>query len=356
MSRVNLIMMLLLMISISVVGAQEISTESNLDQPEATVEPTVAQLETDDEQEIEYPIVPVQVGSAHVRAIPSLDGVEIGSVFLDDRLQVVGRNADGTWFEVRRIGRQTSLGWLFNEMVDWEFRPELLPMTDRETGVVGTPIIDSGFTVFVLQNAVMRDQPDRSGTQITTIPLLTTVPVVNRNQDASWLKVNYLGQVGWVVGFITRQPENILAAPLAEGLPPRPEVFVVPPEIQLEQVQALREYVILSRGVATDLFFFWDTVSKGNTMPCEPPAFVVAYQATDTDVQQLPELNRIVPRMFTAIDYINSSIDPLTQCGVIEVQAVFQARADAINAQVILDNSIVQLDNVESIILNQIDK
>lgn len=350
MRRISLSILLLFVVCLGLVVAQDTSTETEVIEPESTAEPEP------DETEIDYPIVPVQVGSANIRALPSLDSTEIGSVFLDDRVQVVGRNADGTWFEVRRVGRKTNLGWIFNKMVDWEFQPEILPMTDSETGVVGTPIVDSGFTVFVLQNAVMRDKPDRSGMRITTVPLLTTVPVVERNQDASWLKVNYLGQVGWVVGFITRTPENILNAPLAAGLPPLPERYIVPPEIQLDQVQALRDYVTLSRSVASDLYYFWDTVSKGNTMPCEPPAFVVAYQATDTDVQQLPELNRIVPRMFTAIDYINSSIEPLTQCGVLEVSLVYQARADAINAQVILDNSLVQLDNVESIIKSQIDK
>jgi len=305
---------------------------------------------------IEYPRVPVQVGSANIRAKPSFDSVEIGSVFLDDPLEVVGRNADGLWFEVRRPGRRNNLGWIFNEMVDWEFQPELLPLTDSETGVVGTPIEDTGFTVFVLQNAVMRDKPDRTGVRITTVPLLTTVPVIERNQDASWLKVNYLGQVGWIVGFVTRRPDNIMTAPLGQGLPPMPPRFIIPPEIQLEQVERLRAYIIDSRDVATSLGYFWDTVAKGDTMPCQPPAFVTDYLVSDHDVQQLPELNRIVPRMTEAIDHINSSIDPLYTCGVLELRVVLTARADAINAGIILDNSLVQLANVESIIRNQIDK
>lgn len=304
----------------------------------------------------DVPMVAVQVGSANIRAEPTLEGVEIGSVFLDDHLEVVGRNADGLWFEVRRPGRTNNLGWIFNEMVDWDLRPELLPLTNSTTGVVGTAIENTNFTVFVLQNAVMRSQPDRSGIRITTVPLLTTVPVIERNQDGSWIKVNYLGQVGWIVGFVTRQPDDIGEAPLAKGLPPLPERFIIPPEIQLEQVQNVRDYVQLSHDVARDLSFFWDTVAKGNTMPCESPPFVTEYLVTETDVQQLPELNRILPRLTTAINSLNDSIVPLTQCGVLEVNVVFGARADAINAKIILANSLVQLDNVESIIINQVDK
>lgn len=336
--------LLILLLLVTLVGVS-VAQESAETPPEPT--PDTA---------IDYPRVPVQVGSANIRAKPSLDSPEIGSVFLDDPLEVVGRNADGLWFEVRRPGRRTNLGWIFNEMVDWEFRPELLPLTDSETGVVGTPLEDIGFTVFVLQNAVMRDKPDRTGVRITTVPLLTTVPVVERNQDASWLKVNYLGQVGWIVGFIVRRPENIMDAPLGVGLPPIPPRFIVPPEIQLSHVASLRDYINRSRDVATSLSYFWDTVAKGDTMPCQPPAFVTDYLVGDSDVQQLPELNRIVPRMSEAIDYINSSIDPLYTCGVLELKVVLTARADAINAGIILDNSLVQLANVESIIRSQVDK
>ena len=60
--------------------------------------------------------------------------------------------------------------------------------------------------------------------------------------------------------------------------------------------------------------------------------------------------------MSTAIGYINDAIAPLYTCGVLDVGVVYSARADAINAKIILDNSLVQLDNVESIIANQIDK
>lgn len=335
----NMISIVLVIAALSIVIAQETSSET-------VTQPT----------QVVYPEVYVQVGSANIRIEPILDGTAIGSVFLDDKLEVVGRNADGTWFEVRRPGRKSNLGWIFNAMLDWEFRPEFLPMTNSTTGVIGTPIEETDYTVFVLQNAVMRTQPDRTGTRITTVPLLTTVPVIERNQDASWLKVNYLGQVGWIVAFVTRTPQDILEAPLAAGLPPLPERLIIPPEIQLDQVERLREYVTTSRDVARDLAFFWDTVAKGNTMPCESPPFVLDYIATDADVQQLPELNRLVPRMTTAIDDLNDSIEPLTICGVLDLATVTGARADAINARIILDNNLVQLDNVESIIKSQIDK
>jgi hypothetical protein len=65
----------------------------------------------------------VQVDSAFVHAAPAEDAERIASVFEDNKLEAVGRNLDGTWFEVRRPGRLTNLGWIFNKMVDWDFAP-----------------------------------------------------------------------------------------------------------------------------------------------------------------------------------------------------------------------------------------
>lgn len=303
------------------------------------------------------PKVVVQVGDAFIRAAPSLEEKEIGSVFLDDPLEVIGRNADGTWFEVRRPGRRYNLGWIFNKMVDWEFRVEDVPMTNNTTGLLGPDTVeDTGFAVFVLQNSVLRTSPDRTGRRITTVPLLTTVPLIERNQDGSWIKINYLGHVGWVVSFATRVPDNLMAVPLGANLPPIPERIIIPPEIQLAQIERMRTYVTVNRDVASGLATFWDVIAKGQTMPCEPPPFVNAYLLTDRDVQELPEQDRYISRMTVAIDAINDSIVPLTQCGVIDLLTVTTARANAINARIILDNNLVQLKNVEDIINSQIDK
>src|SRR5689334_21318951 len=81
--------------------------------------------------------VKVGVESAFVRATPSDSGKLSASVFQDQILLVVSRNLDGTWFEVRRPGRMTNLGWIFHDMIDDTFNPEDLPLGDLVTGVTG---------------------------------------------------------------------------------------------------------------------------------------------------------------------------------------------------------------------------
>ncbi len=296
--------------------------------------------------------VPVRVESAFVRAEPSLEAEAVASVFLDEPLEVVGRNADGLWFEVRRPGRLTNLGWIFNEMLDWEFDVTTLPLTNTTTGLLGpTPPEDTGFAVFMLAEAILRDAPQR-GSEITRVPFNVVVPVIYRNQDASALQINYLGFVGWISVLTFREPPNVFAIPVAPGLPPLPggNTVIIPVEVQLEQIFRLREFVTVSRELADQLASFWYDVYQGQIMPCEAPPFVLAYPYTAADVQQLPELDRYVPRVNEAVRFMNAAIDPLTICGVFQPNIVIDARNDAINARIIFDANLQQLDNLEEIV------
>src|SRR5689334_9976903 len=75
--------------------------------PEATPEITP---EVTEEALVVY--AEIQVESANIRALPSLDSEIVAGVFENDRLEVIGRNADGLWFLVRRPHRLYNLGWI----------------------------------------------------------------------------------------------------------------------------------------------------------------------------------------------------------------------------------------------------
>src|SRR5262249_7105081 len=129
--------------------------------------------------------VAVRVPSAFVRALPDFDAEEVASVFEHDRLTVVSRNADGTWFEVRRPGRLTNLGWIFNEVLEWDFHPEELPLGDGTTGLIGPNSIPEGtdYAAFLLVGPALREGPTRRDHRIMDVPPLVTVPVLGRNQN-----------------------------------------------------------------------------------------------------------------------------------------------------------------------------
>ncbi len=295
----------------------------------------------------------VDVTSAFARALPALDAEAIASVFEDERLEVVSRNLDGTWFEVRRPGRFNNLGWMFGETLEWDFSPELLPLGDLTTGVIGpTPLTSApDFAVFLVESPVLRTQPLRNSARVpgVSIPFSVTVPVLARNQDGSWLFVNYLGHQGWVVAFAGRPLTNVLDIPQAINLPPLENVpsVIIPVEIQQAQIDRLRIFINERREYTAGLEDFWWRVFRGEIMPCNTPPELLDYPYTESDVRELPELQRYAPRLVTAMDYVQTSQGLLAQCGVVSPDNVIEARDGAINARIIFDATLEALQALE---------
>ncbi|MEL7436808.1 MAG: SH3 domain-containing protein, partial [Chloroflexota bacterium] len=250
----------------------------------------------------------VSVESAFVRAAPDLNSDSIASVFERDTLEIIGRNADGLWFEVRRPNRTFSLGWISAALLDLDFFPETLPMTDATTGVIGEQAIPIEHTaVYLVAEANIRAAPEFGSEILVVAPLGAILPATGRDSGLTWIYVNYRGTIGWVNIVTIRRPPALLDLPdiafELTGIAPLP-VVVIPPEVQLSQVQAFRDFVTASRDVASDLVPFWETILEGEIMPCEPPDFVTSYLVTAQDVQELPELNRFVPRYNEGVDLL----------------------------------------------------
>lgn len=301
-------------------------------------------------------IFTLEVDSAFVRARPTRSAEAVASIFEDERLVAVGRNLDGTWLEVKRPGRMTNLGWVAARLGDRDFRTETLPLTDLETGLVGAAALESdpGFAAFILESVVVRAEPQRTSERVTSLPFGVTVPVVERDPTNEWLRINYLGQEGWIVRFTARRIDNIDAipiAPLAIDNALAASVPVIPPEVQLAQIERLREFINPRLSIANGLTSFWRLVYRGEAMPCEPPNFGAdPFALSDADVRELPELRRYVPRVDEATLFLDTSIEALRGCGAIMPNEVVQARNDAINAAIIYEEALLALTATEAII------
>jgi len=307
----------------------------------------------DDAQDFKAVVI---VNSVFLHVEPSLQSSRGASAFEDQQLEVVGRNLDGTWFEVRRPGRLTNIGWIPAEYLDWEFSPEKLPLTNLTVGLEGPdPLeVDPGFAVYLLSGAILRNTPLRTGARVGpgVVPLFSVIPVLARNLDGSWLKVNYRGYVGWISAFTGRELPDVMDVPLAADAP-TPEtvnIVIIPPEIQLAQIQRLRDFIAPKRILADNLAGFWLMVERGEIMPCNPPESITAYQYTASDVRELPELQRYAPQLQEAVDYLNEALEPLQNCGVIGIREVQTAQAAAINARLLFDVIAQQMDSLEQTI------
>lgn len=299
----------------------------------------------------------IRVESAFVRAAPEPEAEPIASLFENDVIEVIGRNIDGQWFEVRRPNRSYNLGWLSIEVINVDFRPELLPITDRTTGLIGeNEVEDTGFSVFVIAESNLRDQPFPTAEMITLVDLNSTLPVLGRDRDSSYFYVNYRGTLGWLSRLIVRVPSNVRDIPIIdlEGVETI-QAEIIPIGLQLAQLQAFRASVQQSYDTAISLRDLWDSVDDGLVMPCNVPPFVQEYLYSAADVRELPELDRYAPRFNVATLLINESIDALSVCGAMNERTVAGARADAINAAAIFNNTLGNLDFLEELIIEQGD-
>lgn len=306
--------------------------------------------------EAEPPSATVAFDSIFARLMPSPDAEAVASLYEDNRVEVVGRNLDGTWFEVRRPARMSNLGWVLARLLDFDFAPENLPLTDLETGIEGpTPLMeDPGIAVFVNENVIMRTQPFGQGQRLPTVPAGSVVPLIARDHVGEWLLVNYRGHQGWIIGFTVRQRPEIMTVPLAPGLPPLQSgnVAIIPPEIQLAQVQRMRDFLQPRGELASRLAGFWEQVISGEIMPCDVPEYIaVALDYGPDDVRELPEIHRILPRANEGVLMLETAVAPLRNCGVIDNETLGDAYRAAINASTIINGSLGALRNLETEII-----
>ena len=317
--------------------------------------PETAQADPQDNAPVET--VRVLFESAFVREAPSEESVATGSVFENDILEAIGRNIDGTWIQVRRPGRDISLGWIARRLVVVNFDMATLPLTDNETGVIGeNPIVDTGYAILILTEAILYDDAINTANVILTIPALVTIPVLERSPDTRWVKVNYLGTIGWISAFYFNSTVDLSGVPIApETQQSVANIEIIPPEVQLAQVTRLRDYVQPLYNTTLDVVDFWDQLLAGHVLRCEPPTGnYTMIEITPRDIVELPELRNASRLLPLAIDNLNSSIATMQRCGVYTPLELSRSYAQGINARGIFSSTLNQLDNVEAILLPQI--
>lgn len=286
-----------------------------------------------DAQEIPYFPVRLAAESAFVRAAPSLDAPAVASVFADDALRAVGRNVDGTWFQVARPE-----GWIYRASLTYAFDPALLPLTDLTTGVEGeTPVVDSGFTVQLIDDAALRARPERAAQAVADIPIYALLPALERTPDNQWILVNYRGHTGWLPQFLARYTFAIADVPISPEFvddPRYPAVTLIPVERQLAQIDRLLAYIEPLDQLADGVANYWNGLRRGQILECQPHTEVIPYYTiTQQDLTELPELRQQDRRLREAVDDLNAALALTQTCGIVVTIDFNAAYADAMNAR-----------------------
>jgi hypothetical protein len=294
-------------------------------------------------QQTSFPL-DVSSDSAFVRALPAADAPVIASVFFGDVLQAVGRSADGTWLQLQRPA-----GWISRSVVRLSLDIGALPLTDTTTGVTGSsPIVDTGYTVQVIDDRPMYALPDFQAQAVAILAINAVLPAIERTPDNQWIRVNYLGTVGWIPVYLAYNPYNVDALPISPTYaadPNYPPVISIPPERQLAQIDRLLAYLAVQDALALQLVGYWDVVVRGGIVECAPRSEVVAYYTvTPDDVRELPELRPQERFLRQAVDDLNESLAATHVCGI-QVYVDFSgARANAMNAHVLFRRTRLQME------------
>ncbi len=305
----------------------------------------------------------VFVDSGFLRTLPDRESDPVGSVFENDSLVGIGRNADGTWFLVRRPGGTLSAGWISRDLVLYTFDVSGLPMTDLTTGVTGPEAVyDTGISVIVVLEAALRSQPYLDAEGIGILPIQRTIPALARTADSAWVKVNYLGTVGWVAEFLIRVRPEIADLPVeqfsaggADSGGPRLPVTIVPAAAQRAQVQRIRDFARPLLAVSDTLTVFWSQILTGETVRCNPPAAALYpnYTYTVRDLYELPEIGRNARLLNGAVAALNESLETSQTCGVYFADEASRAYARALSASSQFQLVLSRMDSVEAVIAEE---
>lgn len=168
--------------------------------PTATPQPVV---------ENAYLVVDVPV--LNVRDAPTTSGsTVIDKIEQGESYNMLARTVDSNWVLIDNAGEA---GWVYAPLTItvnlavvpvYDSTPETPPVPDEQ-------LPPTGYTATTQANLRIRTNPVITNNTITTIPRGTSVPILARNSDTSWLKVNYDGLIGWVsYAYVTIDPPLIV--------------------------------------------------------------------------------------------------------------------------------------------------
>lgn len=133
----------------------------------------------------------VNAAVLNVRDEPSINGAILTKITRNQVYSVVGRNEESTWFQLDVNGQR---GWA---------SAAFLTVSDADSvTVVDTAPVETNPDDVLVRTSVrlnFRSGPATSFESLGIIPARTTLRVIGRNADSTWLRVEYDGQQGWVV-------------------------------------------------------------------------------------------------------------------------------------------------------------
>jgi uncharacterized protein YraI len=136
-----------------------------------------------------------------IRSGPGTNYARIGALPVGASAQALGRDAGSSWAYVDYRGtRGWVAAWLSTVSGDLNALPVTQP--DGTGALAAPPAVTSGVTAVPTVNLRVRSGPGTRYPTIATIPAGTPVPVLDYDDAADWIRVDYNGQRGWSAAWL----------------------------------------------------------------------------------------------------------------------------------------------------------
>ena len=169
----------------------------------ATLPPTVTQqatqsptLPVQQANSTEEPIQPVEgmtTTQVNVRAEPSAASTSLGVIGIFIKVQVIGRDASGSWYQVLYAESETGKGWVRAEYVQVNAGDEIR--------LVETASGSGRISGMVIQKVNVRSGPGTEYELLGTLNPNDLVFIIGRDAGNKWIQIEFAGAPdgkGWV--------------------------------------------------------------------------------------------------------------------------------------------------------------
>jgi uncharacterized protein YraI len=140
----------------------------------------------------------------NVRAAPDKTSQSLGQLKAGDKVQIIGQNAAGDWWQIQYSPSQTGTGWVSALYIETASKPEV-PVISGDNPAQGTsgasPTPMAGVSAKTLQKVNVRSGPGTSYNTLGTIDPGASLPLTGKNNTGTWLQIFQAGgpgDRGWV--------------------------------------------------------------------------------------------------------------------------------------------------------------
>ena len=149
----------------------------------------------------------VATGRLNVRPFPDTrDAPRLGVTTYGRYHPIVGRNVDGSWYQIVSNGR---LGWVFARYLELDAtaRNAEIPITNQSALALRP---ETGYLLIAKGRASIRAYPSEGDALLGTLPDGAEAAVVGRTEEWGWWQIQYDGMQGWVAADSVRIDTRLL--------------------------------------------------------------------------------------------------------------------------------------------------